>query len=119
LAVGPALDKISTLRPDSESGEPLENPFAETRRPYQIGGVPTQKGEATFILGQGEVAIEVKGTNRVDNADLRPLKTFIQEYRLARAFVVCNEGAPRVHENIRILPWWDFLIMLWNGKVIS
>ncbi len=72
-----------------------------------------------FILGQGEVAIEVKGTSRVDNADLRPLKTFIQEHRPARAFVVCNEGAPRVHEDIRILPWRDFLKMLWNGEVIS
>jgi hypothetical protein len=28
----------------------LENPFAETRRPYQIWGVPTQKGEASFFL---------------------------------------------------------------------
>jgi len=24
-----------------------------------------------------------------------------------------------VHEDIRILPWHDFLKMLWNGKVIS
>jgi uncharacterized protein len=27
----------------------LENPFAESRRPYQIGGVPTQKGESLFF----------------------------------------------------------------------
>ena len=66
-----------------------------------------------------EVAIEVKGTSRVDNANLRPLKAFIQEYRPARAFVVCNERAPRVHEGIRILPWHDFLKLLWNGEVIS
>jgi hypothetical protein len=75
--------------------------------------------EVDFILGQGEVAIEVKGTSRIDNADLRPLKTFIQEYHPARAFVVGNEGASRVHEDIRILPWRDFLKMLWNGEVIS
>jgi len=30
----------------------VENPFAETRQPYQIWGVPTQKGEASEkILG--------------------------------------------------------------------
>jgi len=29
------------------SGVPLENHFAETRRPYQLWGVPTQKGEAS------------------------------------------------------------------------
>ena len=72
-----------------------------------------------FILGHGEVAIEVKGKSRVDKADLRPLKTFIQEYRPGSAFVVCNERAARLHEDIRILPWRDFLKMLWNGKVIS
>jgi predicted AAA+ superfamily ATPase len=75
--------------------------------------------EVDFILGCGEVAIEVKGTSRVDSADLRPLMAFIQEYRPARAFVVCNERAPRVHEDIRILPWHDFLKLLWNGEVIS
>jgi hypothetical protein len=72
-----------------------------------------------FILGQGEVAIEVKGRNRLDNRDLRALKTFIREYRPAKAFVVCNERAARLHEDIRILPWRDFLKMLWNGEVIS
>jgi predicted AAA+ superfamily ATPase len=87
---------------------------------YDVNFWRTKSGlEVDFILGQGEVAIEVKGASRVDNADLRPLKTFVREYRPARAFVVCNEGAPRVHEDIQILPWRDFLKMLWNGKVIS
>ena len=60
------------------------------------------------------MAIEVKGTSRVDNADLRPLELQI---RPAKAYVVCNERAPRVHEDIRILPWHDFLKLLWNGDV--
>jgi len=86
---------------------------------YDVNFWRTKSGlEVDFILGQGEVAIEVKGTNRVDNVELRPLKTFMQEYRPARAFVVCNERAPRVHEDISILPWRDFLNMLWNGQVI-
>jgi predicted AAA+ superfamily ATPase len=87
---------------------------------YDVNFWRTKSGlEVDFILGHGEVAIEVKGTSRVDKADLRPLKTFIQEYRPARAFVVCNEGAVRLHEDIRILPWRDFLKMLWHGEVIS
>jgi predicted AAA+ superfamily ATPase len=87
---------------------------------YDVNFWRTKSGlEVDFILGHGEVAIEVKGTSRVDNADLRPLKAFIQEYRPATAFVVCNERAPRVHEDIRILPWNDFLKLLWNGEVIS
>lgn len=87
---------------------------------YDVNFWRTKSGlEVDFILGHGDVAIEVKGTSRVDNADLRPLKTFIQEYRPATAIVVCNERAARLHENIRILPWHDFLKMLWNGEVIS
>jgi predicted AAA+ superfamily ATPase len=68
--------------------------------------------EVDFILGRGEVAIEVKGSSRIDSSDLRPLKAFIQGYRPAKALVVCNERLPRVHEEIRILPWREFLTML-------
>jgi predicted AAA+ superfamily ATPase len=87
---------------------------------YDINFWRTKSGlEVDFILGRGAVAIEVKGTNRVDAADIRPLKSFVQEYRPERAFVVCNERMPRRHEDIHILPWRDFLNMLWNGDVIS
>ena len=87
--------------------------------------IPQAKGEQFgralehFILGQGAVAIEVKGTSRIDGTDLRPLRAFVQGSRPARAYVVCNERAPRVHEGIHILPWRDFLQMLWGGAVIS
>ena len=75
--------------------------------------------EVDFILGGGEVAVEVKGTSRVDSNNLRVLKTFVQEYRPAKALVVCNEGLPRIHEGIHIFPWRDFLKRLWDGAVIS
>jgi uncharacterized protein len=87
---------------------------------YDVNFWRTKSGvEVDFILNHGEVAIEVKGASRIDNTQLRPLKTFIQEYRPARAFVVCNERASRLHEDIRILPWRHFLKMLWSGEVIS
>ena len=87
---------------------------------YDLNFWRTKSGlEVDFILGHGEVAIEVKGSSRIDSSDLRPLKAFIQEYRPAKAFVVCNERLPRVHEGIRILPWREFLKMLWEGDVIS
>jgi predicted AAA+ superfamily ATPase len=87
---------------------------------YDVNFWRTKSGlEVDFILGQGQVAIEVKGANRVDNADLRPIKAFVQEYRPAKAFVVCNESAPRVQAEIHIVPWRDFLKMLWNGEVLS
>ncbi|WP_447970037.1 ATP-binding protein [Nitrospira sp. M1] len=75
--------------------------------------------EVDFILGDGEIAIEVKGTNRVDSRELRPLLTFIDEYHPRQAIIVCNEPAERVIESIRIKPWRVFLEELWEGKVMA
>jgi predicted AAA+ superfamily ATPase len=87
---------------------------------YDLNFWRTKSGlEVDFILGRGEVAIEVKGSSRIESPDLRPLKAFNQEHRPAQAFVVCNERLARVHEGIRILPWREFLKMLWAGAVIS
>jgi predicted AAA+ superfamily ATPase len=87
---------------------------------YNLDFWRTKSGlEVDFVLGRGEVAIEVKGASRVDSSDLRPIKAFLQEYRPARAFVVCNEQRSRVHEGVHITPWREFLKMLWNNAVIS
>ena len=74
--------------------------------------------EVDFILGAGEVALEVKGTSRVDQSDLKSLKAFGQEHRPAKTLLVCNEKAARVTGKIRILPWRDFLADLWEGNII-
>ena len=71
------------------------------------------------MLGNGEVAIEAKGTSRVDNRVLRPMHAFIDEFAPKKAIVVCNETAERVVGPIRIVPWKVFLQSLWAGDVIS
>ena len=84
---------------------------------YSILG--TQSAWVDFVLGDGEVVIEVKGTSRVDAKSLRSLRTFVQEYAPRKAFVVCNEPVERVVGPIRIVPWKVFLQSLWSGEVIS
>lgn len=74
--------------------------------------------EVDFVLGDGEVALEIKGSRRVDPHDLTPLKAFVEEHRPRKALLVCNEKLARVTEKIRITPWRDFLSDLWNGKLI-
>ncbi len=87
---------------------------------YPIQFWRTKTGlEVDFILGDGEVAIEVKGTNRVDSRDLRPLLTFIDEYHPRQAMVVCNEPAERVIGPIIIKPWRVFLGELWKRKIMA
>lgn len=86
---------------------------------FDINFWRTKSGlEVDFVLGKGEVAIEVKGTSRMDNRALRPLGAFIERYSPKKAFVVCNERAERVHGAIRIIPWKPFLRELWEGRVI-
>jgi len=86
---------------------------------YDVNFWRTKSGvEVDFILNGGEVAIEVKGTHRIDSTELRSMKAFIQDYRPARSFVVSTESAPRKHEGILILPWQVFLEQLWAGDVV-
>ena len=87
---------------------------------YGINFWRTKSGlEVDFILGRGEVAIEVKGTSRVDTRDLKPLYAFTEEYSPRKAIVVCNETARRIHGDITIVPWKEFLYDLWEGDIIS
>jgi predicted AAA+ superfamily ATPase len=86
---------------------------------YEIQYWRTKSGlEVDFVLGKGEVAIEVKGSSRVDKKDLRALSAFVETYSPRKALVVCNESEERVHEKIRIMPWRVFLRDLWGGKII-
>lgn len=87
---------------------------------YEIRFWRTKSGlEVDFVLGDGEVAIEVKGSNRVDNRVHRPLRAFIEEYQPRRALVVCNEIEERRVGPIRILPHRAFFRELWNGGIIA
>ena len=75
--------------------------------------------EVDFILGDAEIALEVKGSALVKSSELGALKAFREEHKTKSALVVCNESAPRLSEGIRILPWRIFLEELWGGKIIS
>jgi len=86
---------------------------------YEIDFWRTKSGmEVDFILGKGEVAVEIKGSSRVDNRDLKSLSAFIEEYSPRKGFVVCNEKAKRVHGNVIVIPWRMFLDDLWEGKIL-
>ena len=87
---------------------------------YPINYWRTKSGlEVDFVLGGGEVAIEVKGAQRVENRDLRPMITFTEQYSPRKSLVVCNERTERVHRGVNILPWRRFLQLLWQGRIIG
>jgi len=86
---------------------------------YGINFWRTKSGmEVDFVLGGGEVAIEVKGSSRIENKHLRSLKAFMETYSPRNAMLVCNEKQERVVGKIRIIPWRNFLQDLWGGRII-
>lgn len=78
----------------------------------------TSQIEVDFILGDHEVAIEVKGTNNVQTRHLKGLRSFSEEYAVRKLIVVSNDPQTRIIGAITILPWKLFLHKLWNGEII-
>ena len=91
--------------------------YTEAR--YDIRFWRTNTGmEVDFVLGEGEVAVEVKGASRVDPSDLSGLKAFVEERKPRAAYLVCQEPEPRQVGNILILPWREYFGRLWTGDII-
>jgi len=74
--------------------------------------------EIDFVLGDHEVAIEVKATEQATSRHLRGLKAFTEEYTVKKAILISNDPLPRLVDNILILPWKIFLDRLWAGEII-
>ncbi|MGA1977621.1 MAG: DUF4143 domain-containing protein [Bacteroidales bacterium] len=74
--------------------------------------------EVDFILGDNEIAIEVKSTDMVNPKHLKGLTAFREEYNVRRSIVISNDKYPRMTGDTEILPWNIFLEQLWGGEVI-
>lgn len=79
----------------------------------------TSQIEVDFILGENEVAIETKSSSLVNQRHLKGLKSFSEEYKVKKSIVVSTDPYPRKIDNITVLPWHDFLKMLWAGEIIG
>lgn len=73
--------------------------------------------EVDFLVGDLDLAIEVKGAARVHEGDLRGLRALQEEQRVRRALVVCLEREPRVLDGVEIVPWATFAARLWAGDL--
>lgn len=93
---------------------------AYTEQEFEIEFWRTKTGmEVDFILGNGAYAIEVKGKHQIAAKDLRPLKSFQEEFKPKEAIMVCNESAERISSGIRIIPYREFLDQLWAGRILN
>jgi predicted AAA+ superfamily ATPase len=75
--------------------------------------------EIDFVLGDHEVAIEVKATENANPRHLSGLRSFAEEYTIKKSILITNDPFPRLIGNIQILPWNIFLQKLWAGEILS
>ncbi len=87
---------------------------------YPVSYWRTTSGfEVDFILGDREVALEVKGVPEVHTHHLRGVRAFQEEYKPKKTIVVSLDKNERDIYGIRIMPWKIFLESLWSGLIIS
>jgi predicted AAA+ superfamily ATPase len=79
----------------------------------------TSQIEVDFVLGDHEIAVEVKATSNTNPRHLKGLNSFGDEYSVKKLILVSNDPYPRKVDKITVLPWKIFLEQLWSGELIS
>jgi predicted AAA+ superfamily ATPase len=77
--------------------------------------------EVDFIIGDAQIAIEVKISHQVHKEDLHGLIAFSEEHSQAKCLVVSQDEKSRIidlgQSHITVLPWKIFLQQLWDGII--
>jgi len=74
--------------------------------------------EVDFILGDMELAIEVKGSQRIHSGHVRGVKALLEEHKVRKAMVVSLDKSPRkIDPSFEVQPWQYFLEALWSGNL--
>lgn len=73
--------------------------------------------EVDAVIGNANVAIEIKSTEEVHSHHTRGLKAFSEEFPNSRLIIVSMDKYPRRMNEIDVLPAQNFLKMLWNGEL--
>ena len=76
------------------------------------------KYEVDAVLGDAEVAIEVKSSKNVGSHDTKGLKAFSEEYPEANLYLLSLEDRPRKFNGVEVWPVEQFFKRLWDGKII-
>lgn len=72
--------------------------------------------EVDAIIGNAEVAIEIKSSDEVQSHHTKGLKAFSEEFPECRLIIVSLDKYPRQMNNVEVYPASDFLTKLWGGE---
>jgi len=73
--------------------------------------------EVDAIIGNAEVAIEIKSSDEVQSHHTKGLKAFSEEFPDCRLILVSLDKYARRMNNVEIYPALQFLSMLWDGDL--
>ncbi|MBI5554299.1 MAG: ATP-binding protein [Elusimicrobia bacterium] len=128
VGVASYLSRRQPLIGSPEFGKAFEHYILMELKAYQTYRNPdlpitfwrTSTGrEVDFILGEKELAIEIKSSARVHEGDIRSLQALMEDGPIKRRCLVCLEKQPRtLTNNIQILPWQMFIEQLWDNELL-
>lgn len=75
--------------------------------------------EIDFVLGDHELAIEIKSTSNANPRHAKGLHRFAEEYTVKQKLLVTNDPYPRQMGDVLVLPWKIFLQKLWAGEIVK
>ena len=72
-----------------------------------------------LILGEAEVAIEIKSSENAGKSRTKGLHLFSEENLSKKKIIVSRDSIPKkLDSGIHILPWKHFCDKLWDGDII-
>lgn len=92
--------------------------YKNIEKPLSFWHTQDNKYEVDAVVGDAEIAIEIKSSESVASRDTRGLKAFSEEHPEAKLIIVSQEESPRKLNGIEIWPAKQFLERLWAGEIV-
>ena len=93
--------------------------YSESNKKLSFWHTLNNAYEVDAVIGDAELAIEIKSSERIVSSHLKGLKAFKEEHPQCKLVVVSLEETPRLFNDVEVWPAKEFLSRLWAGKIIS
>lgn len=92
--------------------------YSESNKKLSFWHTLNNAYEVDAVIGDAELAIEIKSSERIVSSHLKGLKAFKEEHPQCKLVVVSLEEMPRLFNDVEVWPAKEFLSRLWAGKII-
>lgn len=92
--------------------------YSESMKGLSFWHTQNNAYEVDLVVGNAEVALEIKSSDNITTSHLKGLKAFGEEHPDCKLIVVSLEERPRMMNGVEIWPAQIFLKRLWEGKVV-